>query len=428
MSQKEIAVMENVLSSYGQRVDVLEWGSGGSTVYFTRFLRNKGVAYTWTSVEYNKIWHARILDAVRDDKNVSTALFDVGNTEVKQRSIPMEEYVAYPATLEKKYDVILVDGRKRRRCLLEASKLLKPGGIVLLHDARRTYYHGAFSAYPDSRLLLWTGLWQGKLEDPGFVRRVINFVQYWCFRVYTFSLRFHVRSIKATLINTRTHISNLFKKNERIDDSKSKWNELAKKDAPYYILTNKSISASETKFKQSGEKDVQENFLNDEIIRSVIGYDKKSKVLEIGCGIGRLSEFIAPHVDRLYGIDISDEMISRAKKRLDNHKNTIFMATDGIHFPLESESVDVIFSFIVFQHMPSVDVVRRNIEEISRVLRPGGIAKIQLRGIPVSKDSWFYGPSFNKAGVERLVNGISLKILKSDGEGQKYFWVWLKKS
>ena len=42
------------------------------------------------------------------------------------------------------------------------------------------------------------------------------------------------------------------------------------------------------------------------------------------------------------------EMISRAKKRLDNHKNTIFMATDGIHFPLESESVDVIFPLLFF--------------------------------------------------------------------------------
>ena len=190
MSQKEIAMIESILLSYGPHLDILEWGSGGSTVYFTQFLRNKEISYTWTSIEYNRVWYERILDMVGDDKSVNLSLFDVRNTELKQRYTTMEEYIIYPATLGKKYDVILVDGRKRRRCLLEASKLLKPDGVTLLHDARRTYYHCAFSAYPDGHMLLWTGLWQGKLENPSFVRKVINLIQYWCFRVYTFSFRF----------------------------------------------------------------------------------------------------------------------------------------------------------------------------------------------------------------------------------------------
>lgn len=190
MTPKEIAVMESILLSYGKHVDVLEWGSGGSTIYFTEFLKNKEISYSWTSIEYNKIWYERISDLAKEDKNIKLVLFDVGNTELKQREIPMNEYVAYPSTLGKKYDVILVDGRKRRRCLLEAVTLLKPGGVALLHDARRTYYHAAFSAYPDSRMLLWTGFWQGKLEDPGLPRRAVNFLGYWCFRIYTLSFRF----------------------------------------------------------------------------------------------------------------------------------------------------------------------------------------------------------------------------------------------
>lgn len=190
MLPKEISAIERILSLHGPHLDVLEWGSGGSTVYFTRFLRDKGISYAWTSVEYNKVWYERISDMVKDDKSIKLALFDVGNTKVKQPSLPMDEYVAYPATLGKKYDVIFVDGRKRRRCLLEASRFLKPRGVVLLHDARRTYYHCAFSAYPDSQLLLWSGLWQGRLEDPSFVRRAVNVILYWCFRAYTFSFRF----------------------------------------------------------------------------------------------------------------------------------------------------------------------------------------------------------------------------------------------
>src|SRR3989344_1154936 len=112
-----------------------------------------------------------------------------------------------------------------------------------------------------------------------------------------------MKSVKAILVNARTYILNALKKGEEITESKVKWNKLARKDARYYILTNKSISASESGFKQSGERDVKEYFLHDKIIRSRIGYEKKSKVLEIGSGIGRLSEFIAPHVDKLYAVD-----------------------------------------------------------------------------------------------------------------------------
>lgn len=190
MLPSEIRVMEELLVSYGSSVDVLEWGSGGSTVYYTNFLKDKGISYTWTSVEYNKVWYEKISDLIKNDSSTTLALFDVGNTDLRQRYTQMDEYVAYPAKLGKKYDVIFVDGRKRRRCLLEAQRLLKPGGTVLLHDARRTYYHCAFYVYPDSRILLWSGLWQGKLESPGILYKVFNKILYWVFRVYTFSFRF----------------------------------------------------------------------------------------------------------------------------------------------------------------------------------------------------------------------------------------------
>lgn len=190
MSREEVLAIEKAFYSKGPSLDILEWGSGGSTVYFTQFLLSKNISYTWTSIEYNKVWYDRVLEEVRNDKNVDLILFDVGNTELKQRSLPMDDYVSYPSTLGKKYDVIFVDGRKRRRCLLESRSLLKPGGLVFLHDARRTYYHCAFLFYPDRRILLWTGLWQGKLEEPGFIRKFINLIMYWCFRIYTFSFRF----------------------------------------------------------------------------------------------------------------------------------------------------------------------------------------------------------------------------------------------
>lgn len=233
--------------------------------------------------------------------------------------------------------------------------------------------------------------------------------------------------MKKHLINTRTFFLNFFKKSEKIDESKMKWNELAQKNAAYYIMTDKSKSDSEESFTLSGEQDVRKFFLEDEELSVLIGNEKKVKILEIGCGTGRLSEFIAPHAQTLYAVDISEEMISQAKQRLHALTNIVFLATDGKSFQLEDESIDAVFSYIVFQHMPSVEVVRENFEEISRILRSRGIAKIQLRGVPTNKDNWFYGPSFNKVSVEKLVQGTNLSLVKIDGEGQKNFWVWLRK-
>lgn len=236
-----------------------------------------------------------------------------------------------------------------------------------------------------------------------------------------------MKSIKIHFINMRTYFLNFFKKSEEIDESKVKWNELAEKNAAYYIMTDKSKSDSEESFKLSGEQDVRKFFLEDEVLHSVISTEKKAKVLEIGCGTGRLSEFIAPHVQTLHAVDISEKMILQAQQRLHTLTNAVFTATDGMSFQLEDDSIDVVFSYIVFQHMPSIDIVQKNINEISRILKSSGVAKIQLRGVPTNKDNWFYGPSFNTVAVKKLLQGTDLSLLKTDGEGQKNFWVWLQK-
>jgi predicted O-methyltransferase YrrM len=55
-------------------------------------------------------------------------------------------YIRYPATLGMAFDVVLVDGRARCFCMPEGFRLLRPGGILILHDAQRTEYHTAAAA------------------------------------------------------------------------------------------------------------------------------------------------------------------------------------------------------------------------------------------------------------------------------------------
>ena len=176
MKEGEIKSLEKILLNLGKKLStlrILEWGSGGSTVHFTDFLKNRGIAYEWLSLEYNKDWHDEIQKLKSGDPRAKIVLFDVGNAELKQRHANMDDYVSYPAKLGEKYDFILVDGRKRRRCLLEAQKLLLPGGVVALHDAERKYYHCAFLRFPYSRFLR-TSLWVGKNEPAGAFGELIN--------------------------------------------------------------------------------------------------------------------------------------------------------------------------------------------------------------------------------------------------------------
>jgi ubiquinone/menaquinone biosynthesis C-methylase UbiE len=222
-------------------------------------------------------------------------------------------------------------------------------------------------------------------------------------------------------------VQNILQASESIDDAKSKWNRLAVKNARYYVLTNKGESITEEDFRSAGMADVDTHFIKDDLIRNILTDRANVNVLEIGCGIGRLSEFIAPKVEKLFAIDISEEMISQGRKRLNHINNIELYSTDGVSLPLGSDSVEIVFSFIVFQHMPSKEIVRKNMEEISRVLRVGGIAKIQLRGVPVNKNEWYYGPSFTKKDAYKLIRDLPLEIVKLEGVGEKYFWIWFKK-
>lgn len=222
-------------------------------------------------------------------------------------------------------------------------------------------------------------------------------------------------------------IFNLLLPGENISDSKTKWNKLAETNARYYILTDLGEKISEEEFKKSGERDFQELIANDVLVAERLGNFKERVVLEIGCGIGRITEFLSQRFAKVYGIDISEEMIKKARERLKNYKNIEFTANNGKSYPLPDSSIDFIFSYIVFQHMSNKGVIESNFREIGRVLKKDGLAKIQVRGLPTSKNNWFYGPAFTQPEIKKILDIAGLNIIKTSGESQRYFWIWLTK-
>lgn len=130
MKFEHIVLFENILEAY-KKVDVLEWGSGYSTRYFTQFMDKKGIKYTWKSMEHDKKWFGRV------------KLFGLEDVELVCADKDSKEYLKPKG----KYDVIFVDGRNRVKCLKHAHKILKKGGVVLLHDAQRERYKEGFDDY-----------------------------------------------------------------------------------------------------------------------------------------------------------------------------------------------------------------------------------------------------------------------------------------
>ncbi len=78
--------------------------------------------------------------------------------------------------------------------------------------------------------------------------------------------------------------------------------------------------------------------------------DKKTSVLEIGVGTGRLAIRVAPLCGRLHGIDISPKTIDRAKENLPKQTNVSLYCGDFLSYEF-SEIFDVIYSSLTFNRL-----------------------------------------------------------------------------
>ena len=95
---------------------------------------------------------------------------------------------------------------------------------------------------------------------------------------------------------------------------------------------------------------------------------KDKNVLEIGCGVGRWSQYMIDKGAVYTGIDISQEMIKIAKKRI---PKGIFYVSTGENLNFKDESFDLVFSITVLHHIP-YEKKEKVIKEMCRVVKVGG--------------------------------------------------------
>lgn len=104
------------------------------------------------------------------------------------------------------------------------------------------------------------------------------------------------------------------------------------------------------------------------------------KVLEIGCGVGRVVKPMRELFAQVDGVDISEKMIQFAHQYLaDGQQNGRIYINNGSDLKeLPSAYYDFVYSIIVFQHIRSISVVKSYFQEVFRVLKPNGYFKIQV--------------------------------------------------
>lgn len=137
-----------------------------------------------------------------------------------------------------------------------------------------------------------------------------------------------------------------------------------------------SRTLSDARFSVAGTADTQDLQRSGEStaadIRAETGLGATDRVLEIGCGVGRVGSKLAPHCREWVGADVSANMLRYAGEALRDIANARFVHLNGFDLAgLETAALNVVYCTAVFMHLDEWDRYRY-IEEAHRVLKPGG--------------------------------------------------------
>lgn len=213
-------------------------------------------------------------------------------------------------------------------------------------------------------------------------------------------------------------------------EMKLDWDKRAAEDARWYINTVRR-QQTEEEFDASGRHEVQSQIVDGLALLTGARDPRQLRLLEIGCGIGRMTKHLAGIFGEVYAVDVSAEMIRQAQTRLQGLDNVRLFETSGQDFALfPDQSFDVIFSAYVFQHVPSAAIIRSNLVDAWRVLKPGGVFKFVTNGVtaaePAPNDSW-NGAAFPEAALRQLADELGAQLLGLFGEETQYCWTMLRR-
>jgi ubiquinone/menaquinone biosynthesis C-methylase UbiE len=135
-----------------------------------------------------------------------------------------------------------------------------------------------------------------------------------------------------------------------------------------------------------------------------------SRVLEIGPGAGRWTEYLIPRASHLILVDLTPTCIEICKERFQEFQHIEYYVNDGQSLDfLADASIDCVWSWDVFVHIASADV-REYVRHISRVMAPRGQALIHHARRGRTRAGWRSDMTDAKMG--EFCREFSLEVLR----------------
>jgi SAM-dependent methyltransferase len=179
------------------------------------------------------------------------------------------------------------------------------------------------------------------------------------------------------------------------------WDARAREDAFHFVDNREPYKdADAARFWRNGDRDLQ-TFLD----AAGVTVRMDDVVLDLGCGVGRLTRGLSRRAAHVIALDVSPEMLRRAQELNEHLNNVTWLLGDGESLTgVEDASLDGAVSHVVFQHIPDPETTLGYVEELGRVLKPGAWAAFGL-----STDPKIHEPRAEQRGTSRreLLRGLA---------------------
>lgn len=145
---------------------------------------------------------------------------------------------------------------------------------------------------------------------------------------------------------------------------------------PQYMMER--IGETREAFLDSGRENVERLLAT--LRRNALQPDPQWEVLELGCGLGRSTRWLAPLFRKIFAVDVSTahlQLAQRINVDAPQIERVAWMQLRDVQSASELPGFDLFFSMIVLQHNPP-PVIAMLLEQVAEKLRPGGIAFFQV--------------------------------------------------
>lgn len=186
--------------------------------------------------------------------------------------------------------------------------------------------------------------------------------------------------------------------------------------------------------------------LNDLLTTLGMRLNGSEDVVEIGCGVGRVTRSLAERAGSVHALDVSGEMLARARQLNPGLDHVRWLHGDGRSLaPLPDRQFDVCISLVVFQHLPDPELTYAYVREMGRVLRPDGWAAVQVSNDPdvhrrprLLRRTWrqltrrryehsaWYGSAIEIPRLRQTAAGAGLELERVENEGSQFCHVLLR--